>query len=63
MLLDVQNYVKDLMSGTDMVLHPARSRSGLTSRPYVGTIWEQLRPNTVKIEGLGPTSKQDESTR
>jgi hypothetical protein len=28
----------------------------------LGTTWEQLRPNTGKNEGAGPTRKQDEST-
>jgi hypothetical protein len=29
----------------------------------LGTLWEQLLPNTGKNEGVGPTRKQDESTR
>jgi len=29
----------------------------------LGTTWEQLRPNTGENEGVGPTRKQDESTR
>ena len=29
----------------------------------LGTTWEQLRPNTGKSGGAGPTRKQDESTR
>ncbi len=29
----------------------------------LGKIWEQLRPNTGDSGGVGPTRKQDESTR
>lgn len=29
----------------------------------LGTIWEQLRPNTRENKGSGPTSQQDESAR
>src|SRR5262245_45593438 len=29
----------------------------------LGTIWEHLRPNTGENGGVGPTRKQDESTR
>ena len=29
----------------------------------LGTTWEQLRPNTGENGGVGPTRKQDESTR
>ena len=31
--------------------------------PKLGTTWEQLRPNTGQSGGVGPTRKQDESTR
>jgi hypothetical protein len=31
-------------------------------QPKLGTNWEQLRPNTGQNGGVGPTTKQDEST-
>jgi hypothetical protein len=30
---------------------------------FLGTTWEQLRPNSGENGGVGPTRKQDESTK
>jgi prevent-host-death family protein len=37
-------------------------KTSLVRGQNVGTIWEQLRPNTGKNGGIGLTRKQDEST-
>jgi hypothetical protein len=43
--------------------HFLSKRAAKDSIRRLGTTWEQRRPNTRENRGVGPTRKQDESTR
>jgi hypothetical protein len=58
-----ERFERDVIDLLFAITASLRNLRSSRTDPYLGTIWEQQRPNTRENGGAGPTRKQDESTR